>query len=318
VKYLAGPLALLTTFTCLSWANGAQPTNPDMARYNVVWASPSKDASGQMPLGNGDVAAGVAGTLGSGRIPDAPGDLHRLLNSTSDFLARRQNLPTDSGDEPKAQTMTRITTCIVLVAALFFLAHSAHAAEIAPGADLPPELGIELGAPFFDNMVLQRGMEVPVWGWSKPGTKVAVEFAGQKKTATAGKDGQWMVELDPLKASFDPAEVVVTESTGKKIVLENILVGEVWMASGQSNMQWKVGKSNCAKLATELSAETEGRVAPIREFQASSVTSQLHPIKKATGAWQDGTCSDYSAIAFAFAHRLYKELKLKTLSRQEA
>ncbi len=206
--------------------------------------------------------------------------------------------------------MTRITTRIVLVAALFFLAHFAHAAEVVPGADSPPKPAIELGSPFCDNMVLQRGMEVPVWGWSKPGTQITVEFAGQKRKAKAGKDGKWMVELNDLKASFEPAEMVIAESTGKRVALKNILVGEVWMASGQSNMQWMVAKSKCAKLATELSAETEGKVAPIREFQVTSVTSQLHPIEKATGAWKDGNYGDYSAIAFAFAHKLHKELNV--------
>lgn len=206
--------------------------------------------------------------------------------------------------------MTRFTTRIALVAILFLLSHFAHAAEPAPAADAPPAPAIELGAPFCDNMILQRDMEVPVWGWSKPGTKVTVEFAGQKKTATADKDGGWLIELNDLKASFEPAEMVITESTGKKVVLTNILVGEVWMASGQSNMQWTTGKSKSAKLADELSAEREGKVAPIREFQVSSVTSQLHPIKKATGAWKDGNYDDYSAIAFAFAHKLYKELNV--------
>ena len=62
------------------------------------------------------------------------------------------------------------------------------------------------------------------------------------KTPTADADANWMVELDPLIASFDPAEMVVTDSTGEKVVLKNILVGEVWMASGQSNMQWKVAR----------------------------------------------------------------------------
>ena len=206
--------------------------------------------------------------------------------------------------------MTRITTRIVLAAALFFLSHSAHAAETAPGADSPRQLAIELGAPFCDNMVLQREMAVPAWGWSKPGTQITVEFAGQKKTATAAKDGKWTLELKDLKASSEPAEMVISEGGGKKETLKNILVGEVWMASGQSNMQWKVGKSRCAKLAGELATETEGKVAPIREFQVTSVTSQLHPIKKATGSWKDGNYGDYSAIAFAFAHKLHKELNV--------
>ena len=178
------------------------------------------------------------------------------------------------------------------------------------GADAPRQPAIELGAPFCDNMVLQRGMAVPVWGWSNSGTQITVECAGQKKTTAAGADGEWMVKLDPLTARFDPAGMVVTESSGRKVVVKNILIGEVWLASGQSNMQWKVAKSTCAKLAAELAAETKGKAAPIREFEVTSVTSQLHPIKKATGSWKDGDYRDYSAIAFAFAHKLYKELKV--------
>ena len=72
------------------------------------------------------------------------------------------------------------------------------------------KLAIELGAPFRDDAVLQREMKVPVWGWSKPGTTVTVEFAAQKKSATAGKDGKWMLELDPLKASFEPATMAIS------------------------------------------------------------------------------------------------------------
>jgi len=180
------------------------------------------------------------------------------------------------------------------------------------------KLAIELGAPFCDNMILQREMEVPVWGWSKPGTTVTVEFsprpdsgqAGQKVMAEAGKDGKWMLRLKPLKASADPAEMTITDSDGKTVVLKNVLVGEVWMASGQSNMQWIAGKCDVKLLAEELSLETQGKVAPIREFQVTSVTSQLHPIKKASGLWKEGNYSDYSAIAFAFAHTLYKELNV--------
>ncbi len=206
--------------------------------------------------------------------------------------------------------MTRITTTTVAAAALIFLPLSSHAAAPAPAADSPRELAIELGTPFCDHAVLQRGMVVPVWGWSRPGTKVSIEFSGQKNSAVAGKDGKWVVELKDLKASFKPTELVVSEEGGKKETLIDILVGEVWMASGQSNMQWTVGKSKCAKLAQEFAAETEGKVASIREFQVTSVTSQLHPIKKATGSWKDGNYGDYSAIAFAFAHKLHKELNV--------
>jgi hypothetical protein len=184
-----------------------------------------------------------------------------------------------------------------------------YAAGKAPAVG-PRKLAIEMGTPFHDHAILQRDMKVPVWGWAKPGRQITVEFTGQKKSARAGKDGKWMLKLDPLKASFTPAEMVISCSAGKTETLKNILVGEVWVASGQSNMQWKVAKCNVAALAKQLSAETEGKVAPIREFEVTSVTAQLYPIEKATGAWQNGSYGNYSAIAFAFAHKLYKELNV--------
>ena len=165
---------------------------------------------------------------------------------------------------------------------------------------------IEMGAPFADHAILQRQMPVPVWGWSEPGARVTVEFAGQKKTATAGKDGKWMLKLDEMEASFEPREMAVADNQGKQVVIKNILVGEVWLASGQSNMQWQVQKSSCSRLRVEA----KGNVAPIREFEVTSVYAQLHPIERADGAWKNGDYGSYSAIAFAFAHRLYGELNL--------
>ena len=94
---------------------------------------------------------------------------------------------------------------------------------------------IELGAPFRNNAVLQREMPVPVWGWSTPGTHIRVQFADQMKTATAGHDGKWMLTLDELEASFEPRPIMVSDNRGNSVTLRNILVGEVWLASGQSN-----------------------------------------------------------------------------------
>ena len=192
---------------------------------------------------------------------------------------------------------------ILLVAPLAVLA-----AEDKPAAKPAPE--IELGAPFADNAVLQREMDLPVWGWSKPGTKITVEFAGQKVSAEAGKDGKWLVKLAPLKANAEPAEMVIQES-GKRVVLKNILVGEVWMASGQSNMQWIAGKCDVAALLKRIAesvAAGKEKQPVIREFEVTSVFSALHPIERATGSWKDGGMENYSAIATAFACELYKEL----------
>jgi sialate O-acetylesterase len=163
---------------------------------------------------------------------------------------------------------------------------------------------IQMGAPFCDGAVLQRDKPIPVWGWCNPGGKISVEFKGQKVTGTAGEDGKWMVKLNPLKASFEPAEMTITGS-GEPVTLKNLLVGEVWLASGQSNMQWIVGKSACSKLPP---IDPKDGVNPIREFEVTSVYAMLHPIEKGTGEWKDGNYNAYSAIAFAFAHKLYGEL----------
>jgi len=100
---------------------------------------------------------------------------------------------------------TKLVVVCTIVAAMLLLSFAASATAQMPAEK--PKPAIELGAPFADNAILQRQMPVPIWGWSKPGTKVAVEFAGQKKTATAGKDGKWMLRLDPLSASTEGREL---------------------------------------------------------------------------------------------------------------
>ena len=84
---------------------------------------------------------------------------------------------------------------------------------------------------FTDHMILQRDAAVAVWGWTKPGAEVTVEFAGHKKTAKADAAGKWMVRLDPLPASAEPRELKVGDR-----VLRDVLVGDVWLCTGQSNM----------------------------------------------------------------------------------
>jgi len=197
------------------------------------------------------------------------------------------------------------------------------AAPNAPAVEAPP--AIELGAPFADHAILQREMKVPVWGWSAPGTKITVEFAprpgsgqaGQKKTATAGAEGKWMLQLDPLKASAEPAEMVVRESGGrgqksdKIVVLDNILVGEVWMASGQSNMQWIAGKSDVGRVLQKQIKERveagEEKEPVIREAKITNYFATLHPIEHADAEWLPAN-SNSSAIAYAFAYKLHQEL----------
>ena len=176
------------------------------------------------------------------------------------------------------------------------------AAAAAPAPNT--EAGIELGAPFADNAVLQRQMAVPVWGWSQPGTKMTVAFAGQVKSAAAGADGKWMVHLDPLAASFEPRTMTITSGAGAQRTLKNILVGEVWLAAGQSNMELAASRTDCKNLVVK----PKDGVVPIREFSITSCYAQLQPIEKAQGEWKCGDYGAYSAIALSFADVLYQEL----------
>ena len=169
---------------------------------------------------------------------------------------------------------------------------------------------LELAVPFTDNMILQRESKVPIWGFDAPGNRVTVEFAGQRKTAVADKNGDWMVKLDPLKASREEQGLEVKNNRGKSISLKGVLVGEVWFSSGQSNMVWTAGKSMCNELARELASSKED--IPIREINISTV-SALYPQKKGTseGGWKKASAaSGFSALSLSFAYELYKELNV--------
>ena len=117
---------------------------------------------------------------------------------------------------------------------------------------LPAAAAVKLPAVIGDNMVLQRDMKVPIWGTADPGEKVTVTIGDQKAAATANADGRWMVRLDPLKAG-GPFEMTVAGSN--RITLKDILVGEVWVCSGQSNMAMAVKAA--ANAQEEISAARE-------------------------------------------------------------
>ncbi|MCH7226031.1 sialate O-acetylesterase [Haloferula sp. A504] len=170
------------------------------------------------------------------------------------------------------------------------------------------ESRLELAVPFTDHMILQREAKVPVWGFDAPGSKVTVEFAGQTKTAEADAQGDWKLELDPLQASKEGRGFKVANNKGQSIELSDVLVGEVWFSSGQSNMVWTAGKSMVNELVRELAgSETD---IPIREISIETV-SALYPQKRATSAegWKTiQGAGSFSALSLAFAHSLYQEL----------
>ena len=115
-----------------------------------------------------------------------------------------------------------------MLALLAFCCGSAHAQ-----IELPKVIG--------DNMVLQQGEPAAIWGSGIPGRKVSVRFAGQNVRTTVGDDGSWMLRLDPMEASFEPRTMTISD--GKTTVrLHDVLVGEVWLASGQSNMEYRMDR----------------------------------------------------------------------------
>ena len=165
--------------------------------------------------------------------------------------------------------------------------------------------GFRLAAPIADHMVLQREKPVAVWGWADAGESVTVAFAGQSKSATADADGKWMLKLDALKASAEPRTLVVTGKEGHKLEVKDVLVGEVWLGSGQSNMAMTVQSSN------HFDAEKAAANYPlIRHYQESS-THSATPAAEGKGAWSACTPDNvgrFSAILYFFGREIHQEV----------
>jgi sialate O-acetylesterase len=194
-----------------------------------------------------------------------------------------------------------------LTALLFALCHlTALRADVKPAAL------------FGDHMVLQQGMSVPVWGWADPGEQVTVSIAGQKQSATAGADRKWMVRLADLRASSDPIEMTIAGKNTIRIV--DILVGEVWLGSGQSNMDFVVSGDTAkypgmaqrfAGVANEAEEIAAANCPKIREFRVPLKTSET-PLDDVAGKWQvctPETVPGFSAIGYLFSRDLQKAVK---------
>ena len=122
---------------------------------------------------------------------------------------------------------------------------SANAADSFSSSPVRPDrqvAALTLASIFSDGVVLQRDKPVRLWGWAKAGDAITVSFAGQEKQTTAGANGSWQLVLEPLKASFDN-RVLTVKGGGKEIVVHDVLVGEVWLCGGQSNMEMRLANS---------------------------------------------------------------------------
>jgi len=193
---------------------------------------------------------------------------------------------------------------ILLAAVLFTTAFGAWSAEI------------KLASPFTSHMVLQCDLPVPVWGTAEPGEAVTVEFAGQKQSAQADADGKWRVNLDALKMSAEGRTFTVTGSrTAQPVRLDDVLVGEVWLCSGQSNMDFTVAKTEKYYFAgvTNEAAEVAAANYPRLRMFSGEWTRSYTPCNTVAGAWKICTpenVREFSAIGYFFARDLQRELKV--------
>jgi sialate O-acetylesterase len=178
---------------------------------------------------------------------------------------------------------------------------------LAPVATLQAA-DLKLAALFSDHMVLQRDKPVPVWGWADAGESITVEFAGQKKSAIAAATGKWQVQLDPLTASADSRALMVQSGKpDRKLQVGDVLVGEVWLGSGQSNMAMRVSAAQNYK--TEQST---ANLPLIRAFNEGSQTS-ANARADASGKWtvcSPDTVGTFSATLFFFGRELQRELNV--------
>jgi len=165
---------------------------------------------------------------------------------------------------------------------------------------------VKLARLFSDHVVLQRQKPIPVWGWAKPKEKVTVTLAGQTVNAMADTSGKWMVQFSPLEAG-GPFEMTAAAKSGK-ISVEDILIGEVWLCSGQSNMEFKVSQ------ADHYEQEKKNADYPkIRHFNVDREVTLVPQKDLKSGSWQiasSETVGGFTAIGFFFARELYQKLNI--------
>jgi sialate O-acetylesterase len=158
---------------------------------------------------------------------------------------------------------------------------------------------------FSDGMVLQRNKQIPVWGWADANEKIAVHFNKQTKTITADATGKWIVQLDSEKAG-GPFELTITGIN--KIIIKDVLVGEVWICSGQSNMEFQM-----YKLPDFETQKEQANNLMIRHFGVAQDLSGRPKEDLKAGKWavcSKETISDFTAVGYFFAKKLYAELKI--------
>lgn len=180
---------------------------------------------------------------------------------------------------------------------------------------------LKLPAVISDRMVLQQQLSLPIWGWGDAGQEVSVSFAGQTQTTTVKANGEWRVNLNPLKASSENRIMKVTMGTESK-TLNDVVVGEVWICSGQSNMGWSLnGSAQKTKdpihqpIADWTKKELETEFDPlIRQISSPTITSYNEEKNDIKGSWVEANSANnkknFTAVGYFFAKELRRKLNV--------
>ncbi|MFN9719409.1 MAG: sialate O-acetylesterase [Planctomycetota bacterium] len=167
---------------------------------------------------------------------------------------------------------------------------------------------LKLAAVFSDHLVLQRDKSVPVWGWAERGETITVEFGEQTQQAIADESGRWQARLEPMEASAEARTLTVrSEKTDRKVEVADVLVGEVWLGSGQSNMAMTVNRAK--DFESEKAAAHFPLIRMFREDSKAAATAQTD----SSGQWMvcsPETVSGFSATLYFFGRELHRELNV--------
>ncbi|AWI10339.1 sialate O-acetylesterase [Ereboglobus luteus] len=183
-------------------------------------------------------------------------------------------------------------------------------ALVFAGAGIALNADVKVPAIFGDNMVIQLGRPVPVWGSAAPGEKVTVTFADQTKSAVAGADGKWRVNLDPLHADPKPTPRELTIAGKNTLRFNNVLVGVVWICSGQSNMEWTLQKSENGADAIAESSHPNLRLFHVKKTWSDTPRDDI-PLEN-SWAWAAAapeTTPKFSAVGYYFGRALLNAFK---------
>ncbi|MES2696522.1 MAG: sialate O-acetylesterase [Verrucomicrobiota bacterium] len=178
-----------------------------------------------------------------------------------------------------------------------------HPVLLALALALLPALRAELKLPAIigDHMVLQQKQANPIWGWDTPGTKVTVAFAGQTHNAVAGADGRWTVKLSAVPANAKPQTISIAGTSKREIA--DVLVGEVWMCSGQSNMGWTINASRNGDLEALASKHPNLRLITVPRVGTQELQNDFK------GKWEAATpdtVKNFSAVGFLYGRFIHE------------